>query len=630
MSQSKRNGSGVCSRQVPGRYINQHLDANCSDAGPSATASSTQTGSSKVRGIPSQKASGSSASKKVDQANLPLASIFSKPNASQAPPSSPSTSFLTPSRPSASKRPAELPEPTPAKGEHQLRVSYGQANPNKRARTTASNLESAQPLPERLRPQSLEEFVGQPHLTGPDSLLMRLLDSGSSMGSVIFWGPPGCGKTTLARLLAKRSGSVFKELSATDVGIKEVRQVFEEAKGLLSLTGRKTILFLDEVHRFNRAQQDIFLPYVEQGYIQLIGATTENPSFKVNGALLSRCRVFVLDRLTEDDIKEIITRAVARVSQPEDKSSDHAADLFDDTHLTSPSTELLSSSQPASSQTSSSTLLPATPISLPFPAYPQITQQVFLSLVSLSTGDARTALSLLSLTLTSPPTTPTPVLLDSLRKSVIAGYDRTGDSHYDLISALHKSVRGSAGSAALYWLARMLRGGEDPLYIARRMVVCASEDIGLADPKALPLAMATYQACQVIGMPECRINLAHLVSYLSEAPKSTRAYMGYKRAEAAAARDMTLPVPMQLRNAPTKLMAQLGYAEGYRYNPDFAHPVHNEYLPTEFKDDVFLLKEGDLSDKVWDEEALEVWEMEQNDGAKWGGRGAKPSAADSS
>ncbi|EJD06776.1 P-loop containing nucleoside triphosphate hydrolase protein [Fomitiporia mediterranea MF3/22] len=439
------------------------------------------------------------------------------------------------------------------------------------------------------------------------------------MGSIIFWGPPGCGKTTLARLLAKKSRAVFKELSATGIGVNEVRQVFEEAKGLLSLTGRKTILFLDEIHRFNKAQQDIFLPYVEQGHIQLIGATTENPSFRVIGALLSRCRVFVLERLTDDNIGVVIKRAIKRVSAKDQDTGDAAIKPDDSLLPTSQATEIINA-DPGSSQTSSATLAASSPSDLPFPEHPQITSQVFSSLISLSSGDARTALSLLSLVLAAPPSTPTAQLLDSLRKSVIGAYDRTGDTHYDLISALHKSVRGSNGSAALYWLARMLRGGEDPLFIARRMLVCASEDVGLADPKALPLAMAAYQACQVIGMPECRIHLAHLVSYLSEAPKSTRSYRAYNRAEEAAAKDMTLPVPLQLRNAPTKLMEELGYAEGYRYNPDFIHPVHNQYLPTQLKDDVYLLKEGDMSDRVWDEEALKTWEKEANDSREWDGR----------
>ncbi|EIW62725.1 P-loop containing nucleoside triphosphate hydrolase protein [Trametes versicolor FP-101664 SS1] len=455
-----------------------------------------------------------------------------------------------------------------------------QVTPLKRQRvTTSARLQSAAPLAERLRPQTLAEFVGQPHLTGPGSLLRSQLDRGAT-GSIIFWGPPGCGKTTIARLLAKSSNAVFKELSATDSGIADVRAVVEEAKSLLALTGRRTILFLDEVHRFNKAQQDIFLPFLEQGHLQLIGATTENPSFRLTSALLSRCRVFVLERLTDDDIRKIIIQAVER---PE----------------------------------------PA------FAAYPQLTPKVLSTIVSLSTGDARTALSLLELVLSASSASDEEKLLSALRRSVSTAYDRSGDARYDLISALHKSVRGSQGSAALYWLARMLGAGEDPLYIARRMVVCASEDIGLADSHALPLAMSTYQACQVIGMPECRINLAHLVSYLSEAPKSTRAYEGYKRAEEAAKLDMTIPVPLMVRNAPTGLMQNLGYGHGYRYNPEFAHPVTNDYLPIQFRDEEFLLKEGDIHDKAWDEDALREWEFKENGGRPWSGRPADTGASSS-
>lgn len=433
---------------------------------------------------------------------------------------------------------------------------------------------------------------------------------------MIFWGPPGCGKTTLARLLAKRTDAIFKELSATDSGISDVRAVVEEAKGVLALTGRRTILFLDEVHRFNKAQQDIFLPFLEQGHLQLIGATTENPSFKLTGALISRCRVFVLERLTDDDITKIVTQAVERVSptlQKEMSEFDH--DDMEDIPSSQPEIED-SISHPPSSLPSANTA------SQPCPAYPHLTPKILSSIVSLSTGDARTALSLLELVLSSPPDADPDALLASLRQSVSTSYDRTGDSHYDMISALHKSVRGSQPSAALYWLARMLTAGEDPLYVARRMVVCASEDIGLADNHALPLAMATLQACQVIGMPECRINLAHLISYLAEAPKSTRAYQGYNRAEAAAKMDPTVPVPLSLRNAPTKLMKELGYAHGYCYNPDYAHPVTNDYMPEQFREEAFLKSAGDISDKLWDEEALRQWELEENKGISWEGRAA--------
>ncbi|KZT11052.1 P-loop containing nucleoside triphosphate hydrolase protein [Laetiporus sulphureus 93-53] len=494
-----------------------------------------------------------------------------------------------------------------------------------------SRMNAAAPLAERLRPTSLEDFVGQPHLTGPDSLLLRLLDNGST-GSIIFWGPPGCGKTTLARLLAKRTNAVFKELSATDSGIADVRAVVEEAKNVLTLTGRKTILFLDEVHRFNKAQQDIFLPFLEQGQLQLIGATTENPSFKLTGALISRCRVFVLERLTDEDITKIVTQAVDHVSPhpPPPTYAEHTTEDEPDRHhhhsdirSSQPETEDVIL-PPSSPLTPISTGDPASSSNTPsppqFPAHPHLTPKLLSSLVSLSTGDARTALSLLELVLSAPPTTDPDALLSALRRSVSTSYDRTGESHYDMISALHKSVRGSQPSAALYWLARMLTAGEDPLYIARRMVVCASEDIGLADNHALPLAMAAFQACQMIGMPECRINLAHLVSYLSEAPKSTRAYVGYNRAEAAAKSDPTAPVPMPMRNAPTKLMKELGYARGYCYNPDYAHPVTNDYLPPRFKDEGFLLSAGDMTGKSWDEEALRNWEIEENEGLPWEGR----------
>ncbi|KAI0745327.1 hypothetical protein C8Q76DRAFT_852066 [Earliella scabrosa] len=603
----------ACSKLVLERDINAHLDSNCSDEPrPTSTFSSTQRGGKK--------------------AQASLTSLFTPSGKSQAAyyaqPSS-SKSGLTRKR-------SQVEDAAPA-----------DTTPLKRPRVTASSrLQSAAPLAERLRPRSLEEFVGQPHLTEPGSLLMSHLDRGAT-GSIVFWGPPGCGKTTLARLLAKRTDAVFKELSATDSGIAEVRAVVEEAKGLLALTGRRTILFLDEVHRFNKAQQDIFLPFLEQGHLQLIGATTENPSFRLTSALLSRCRVFILERLTDDDIKTIVTQAIERVSEQDsakaslptpspsdpraidvdadDNFSDVASSQPDieeslslsDPLLTQESTASSSQAGPSSTATSTST---STAASAQFPAYPHITPQVLSTIIALSTGDARTALSLVELVLGAPPASDETKLLAALRRSVATAYDRGGDSHYDMISALHKCVRGSQGSAALYWLARMLTADEDPLYIARRMIVCASEDIGLADSHALPLAMATYQACQVIGMPECRINLAHLVSYLSEAPKSTRAYEGYRRAEEAAKLDPSVPVPLMVRNAPTGLMKQLGYARGYRYNPEYAHPVTNDYLPIQFRGETFLRKEGDMADKVWDEDALRQWEFEENGGKPWAGR----------
>lgn len=487
---------------------------------------------------------------------------------------------------------------------------------SKRFKDAPSNFKSSVPLAERLRPKCLDEFFGQKHLTGPESILMSMLDGGI-IGSLILWGPPGCGKTTLARLLARHVDCNFRELSATSSGTNDVRTVLEEAKATLSLTGRKTILFLDEVHRFNKAQQDVFLPCIEQGQIQMIGATTENPSFRLTGALLSRCRVLVLERLTDDDIRGIISSAVERVlaSPPRDCEQPETERAASPPVGTEPMTSQnsLSRSQSQSSQARIS-------CDGPPPPYAQLTDRVISSIVSLSMGDARTALSLLELVLASKPDRDEHALLAALRRSVSASYDRVGESHYDMISALHKSIRGSQGSAAMYWLARMLTGGEDPLYIARRLVVCASEDIGLADVHALPLAMAALQACQVIGMPECRINLAHCVGYLSEAPKCTRAYEAYNRAEVAAKLDPTMAVPMVARNAPTALMKELGYAEGYNYNPNFRHPVHNDFLPIMFRGDKILKEVGDLSDKVWDEQELLRWEQEENGGRLWKGR----------
>ncbi|KAG2145962.1 P-loop containing nucleoside triphosphate hydrolase protein [Suillus bovinus] len=570
----------ICLQSVLAENINKHLDSGCSiHVAP--------------KGEPSSRLNNIAPKK--------LAPIFSQSHDKHtstvadgplAPPS------MTQYTPTTSKK-------------RKLQVSSISSKPSK---GTSSNLKSAVPLAERVRPQCLDEFCGQKHLTGPECLLTSMVDSGN-IGSLVLWGPPGCGKTTLARLLARNMDCNFRELSATSSGTNDVRAVLEEAKVTLSLTGRKTILFLDEIHRFSKAQQDVFLPYIEKGQIQMIGATTENPSFRLTGALLSRCRVLVLERLTNDDIRGIISSAVERVltSVPRDceqPESERAA---------SPAVgaESMTSQNPLFQFQPSQALIGCGGPSLP---YTQLTDRVISSIVSLSMGDARTALSLLELVLASKPDRDEHALLALLRQSVSASYDRVGENHYDMISALHKSIRGSHGSAAMYWLARMLTGGEDPLYIARRLVVCASEDIGLADARALPLAMAALQACQVIGMPECRINLAHCVGYLSEAPKCTRAYEAYNRAEVAAKSDLTMPVPMAVRNAPTTLMKELGYAEGYNYNPNFRHPVCNDYLPIAFRGDSFLKEVGDLSDKVWDERELLRWEQEENGGRLWEGR----------
>ncbi|CAE6466532.1 unnamed protein product, partial [Rhizoctonia solani] len=501
-----------------------------------------------------------------------------------------------------SKRTASSPPPQTADPEH----NEPPTPTPKRAKTSKQHLTDAAPLAERMRPKTLDELVGQEHLVGKGSLLRGLMESGTT-GSMILWGPPGSGKTTIARMLASHTDAMFTELSATSSGTSDVRAIFEAAKAALKLSGRRTMLFMDEIQRFNKAQQDIFLPYVENGWIQLVGATTENPSFKLNGALLSRCRVFVLEKLTDEQIEAILKQALYRLEPTPSSPTPHQI----------PNTPPSSSNSTAASPNPDGT--PTVLNGDTWRSNPQVTPKILTSISSLAAGDARTALSLLELVLGAPPTINEDRLLESLKRSVSSRYDRSGDDRYDMISALHKSIRGSDGSAAMYWLARMLTAGEDPLYIARRLIVVASEDVGLADNSALPLAIATYSACQTIGMPECRINLAHCVAFLSEAPKSTRSYEAYKKAEEAA-QDSTIPVPMNIRNAPTSLMKELGYGEGYLYNPAFAHPVHNELLPIEFQGRVFLSPAGDTSEKIWDERLLMKWEMRENGGNEWEGR----------
>ncbi|KAH9039739.1 P-loop containing nucleoside triphosphate hydrolase protein [Lactarius hengduanensis] len=499
-------------------------------------------------------------------------------------------------------------------------------------------------LADRLRPRILDEFVGQTHLTGPNTLLFSG-DGELTTENVIFWGPPGCGKTTLARILSGFTDATFKEVSATISTVNEVCAMFEEARDELQSTGRRTIVFLDEIHRFSRSHQvfvpyfyasfylticqDAFIPFIERGFVQIMGATTENPSFKLNRALLNLCRVHVLERLTDADIVKIVERAAVWAAPPaaDDDSNTSSA------HLRPPSSPKDTSSTRGSSPQAQPPDITTQPLvdtsaSLPplspSPVYPQLTPRVKAAIASHSSGDARTALSLLELVLLAPRTSPESALLDSLRRSVSTSYDRTGDAHYDRISALHKSVRGSQPDAALYWLARMLEAGEDPVYIARRMAVCASEDIGMADRRALPLAslpsraMAALQACQMVGMPGCRAQLAELVAYLAEAPKSTRAYQGYNRAEKLAKRDPTLLVPVAMRDVPVGVADVLEC--GYKYPPEYMHPVPNEYLPRQLHGEVILRREGDLGDKLWDEEALRIWEEVENGGQEWVGR----------
>lgn len=375
------------------------------------------------------------------------------------------------------------------------------------------------PLASRLRPSGLEEFVGQRHLLGEGKVLRRIIDQ-DMVCSMIFWGPPGVGKTTLARIIANRTRASFVDFSAVTSGIKEIKEVMAQAERDRHI-GLRTLVFVDEIHRFNKAQQDAFLPYVEKGSIILIGATTENPSFEINAALLSRCKVFVLQALQTDDLVMLLHHA-----------------------LTSP---LGLGDQRIG-----------------------ITEDMLRMIAQFANGDARTALNTLEMAvlngeISAEETTVTAEVLEQCisRKSLL--YDKNGEEHYNLISALHKSMRNSDPDAALYWLARMLEAGEDPLYVARRLIRFASEDIGMADSQALTLAVSAYQACHFNGMPECNVNLAHTVIYLSMAPKSNSAYAGYEHCKEDALHTLAEPVPLVIRNAPTGLMKELHYGEGYQY-----------------------------------------------------------------
>ena len=395
------------------------------------------------------------------------------------------------------------------------------------------------PLAARLRPRTLEEFAGQKHLLGEGKILRRLIE-GDKIGSMIFWGPPGVGKTTLARIIANRTKAKFIDFSAVTSGIKEIKTVMEQAEKNRRF-GEKTILFVDKIHRFNKAQQDAFLPYVEKGSIILIGATTENPSFEVNGALLSRCKVFVLQALKTEELCELLRNAVS----DERGFGRQKIEISDD---------------------------------------------IIETIANFANGDARSALSTLEMAVLNGETEGDTVRVTretveqcTSKKSLL--YDKTGEEHYNLISALHKSMRNSDPDAAVYWLARMLEAGEDPLYVARRVTRFASEDVGLADPKALEIAVAAFQACHMIGMPECCVHLTQAVVYLSMAPKSNALYTAYESAKKDALTMLAEPVPLIIRNAPTRLMKELNYGKGYRYAHDYEEKLTDmQCLPDSLKD----------------------------------------------
>ena len=387
------------------------------------------------------------------------------------------------------------------------------------------------PLADRMRPRTLGDFVGQEKLLGEGKILRKAIES-DAIPSMIFWGPPGSGKTTIASVIARATKGEFIKLSATTSGVKDIREKIKQAEELKK-EGKKTIMFIDEIHRFNKSQQDTLLPYIENGTIILIGATTENPSFEVNNAVLSRSRVFILEKLSTDDIFLILQSALKNKERGLGKSKI------------------------------------------------KINEKDLRFLAEMSGGDARIALSALEFSSDIDIRINKKTIEEALQKSL--AYDKNGEEHYDIISALHKSMRGGDADASLYWLARMLEGGENPLYIARRLIRFASEDIGIANSRALDQAVSSYQACHFIGMPECNINLAQAVVYMAKSKKSNELYKAYGKAVSDIKKFGNLPVPLHIRNAPTKLMKDLKYGKNYKYSPDFKYQEKQEYMPNKLK-----------------------------------------------
>ena len=388
------------------------------------------------------------------------------------------------------------------------------------------------PLADRMRPKSLLDFFGQEEIVGPEKLLRKAIEK-DEVPSMIFWGPPGSGKTTLAYIIAQQTKSEFEQISAVSSGLKDLRAIIKKAKEAKE-KNKKTILFIDEIHRWNKSQQDALLPLIEEGVITLIGATTENPSFEVVSPLLSRCHIFVLKPLAKSHLIKIIKRAI------KDKENG-----LGNLNI-------------------------------------KINDKIIETIAEVSNGDARVALNILEYAVSVSENITLDVIKDALQKSYLF-YDKNGEEHYNIISALHKSLRGSDANAALYWLARMIEAGEDPLYIARRLIRFACEDVGLANSRALEQSVAAYQACYFLGMPESDVILAQAVVYLAKCKKSNKIYEAYTKAAEDVRKYGNLPVPLHIRNAPTKLMKDLGYGKGYKYSPNYNYKEKQEYLPDKLK-----------------------------------------------
>ncbi|KAM3605378.1 uncharacterized protein V6R79_024699 [Siganus canaliculatus] len=575
----------VCFKDFKASAINGHLDVcllkSVGDSNPAATTVESEPPVKKSRtnaeAVPPSLGVNNTVSSSSSMVETQTSGVFSmfQNNKSKSPLQSEHGGFFTSKQTAVNKgikrsltREAD---PGPAGPESQPSGSHGQTLKASRDLSPRILLAMDKPLAETLRPKTLEEYFGQNKVIGEQTLFRSLLES-QEIPSMILWGPPGCGKTTLAHIIAsasKKKGTArFVSLSATSASTNDVREVIKQAQNELRLCKRKTFLFIDEIHRFNKSQQDTFLPHVECGTIILIGATTENPSFQVNAALLSRCKVLVLEKLSVEAMASILDRALATLGirvlerdavnfQDQEQSDEHEPKIF-------------------------------------------IEQKALDTIAYLCDGDARTGLNSLQLAVQAQMNAarnnslgqddPQDILLrevhikEGLQRSHIL-YDKAGEEHYNCISALHKSMRGSDENASLYWLGRMLEGGEDPLYVARRLVRFASEDVGLADPSALPQAVSTFQACHFIGMPECEVILAQCAVYLARAPKSIEIYKAYANVKSSLRnhKGPLPPVPLHLRNAPTKLMKQLGYAKGYKYNPAFSGHVEQEYLPEELR-----------------------------------------------